>query len=123
MIFKTPLKNRTEKEANGPANPVPVLTSPIMELGNALRYPKITASPKLYEMPTRTLAATATQNIGGLSSLKQAKATKVNEIRVIHVTSIILLICLTLTKHAPWTYLLIIPKSIMKNRKNPMKLP
>lgn len=101
MIFKTPLKNRTEKEAKGPADPVPVLTSPIIKLGNPLRYPKITASPKLYEIPTRTLAATATQNITGLSSLKQAKETKVKEISVRHVTIIILFICLTLTKHAP----------------------
>jgi len=90
LIFKTPLKNKTEKEAKGPADPVPILTSPIIELGNPLRYPKTTASPKLYDIPTSTLAATATQNIAGLSSLKQAKATKVNEVSVKNVTSKIL---------------------------------
>ena len=41
------MKNSTEKEAKGPADPVPVLTSPIIALGKPFKYPKITASPKL----------------------------------------------------------------------------
>ena len=73
---------RSEKVANIPEKPVPVAKSPTIPLGYPLRNPRVTASPKLYAIPLKILAATATQKYIEIVLFIQAKAIIMNETNV-----------------------------------------
>ena len=73
---------RSEKVANIPEKPVPVAKSPTIPLGYPLRNPRVTASPKLYEIPLKILDATATQKKSGIVRFMHANATIKNDTNV-----------------------------------------
>ena len=67
------------KVAKIPENPVPVEKSPTIPLGKPFKNPKVTASPKLCEIPLKILDATATQKNAGIVLFIQANATMKND--------------------------------------------
>jgi hypothetical protein len=54
-VIPEALIDRSDMVENGPANPVPVLKSPINPLGKLLRNPRMVHSPMLYETPMKIL--------------------------------------------------------------------
>ena len=109
-----------EKVANIPENPVPVEKSPTMPLGKPFKNPRVTASPKLWEIPLKILEATATQKKAAMVLFIQANAIIKNDPKVKTVIIKILVWWRTLTQHAPFTSLDDAPKIIMKNKNRPM---
>lgn len=69
------------------------------------------------------LASTASQNINGIVSKIHAKAIKRNELRVNTLTMNIRLMCFTVTKYRPCTYLDNAPNTSSISKKIPMKEP
>ena len=105
-----------------PANPVPLLTNPTVWLGYPFKKPRNVASPIPPAIPIKQLAhiAKANQNIGGsvssgLGVLKLAVEIRVNEVIMSMLTTVILVICGTLTKHVPLANFVIKEKDVIAN--------